>query len=199
MIKNFKQFLAESIVTDEEREFIAFIKEYGEDNIRVDVEKFIEEAKKAGFPEDALQNAREVYEDMPFRAKDGANVIGQPMKKGDKVLVKDKHNRETEVTVDSVSIAGGKVLVKFPGEQTPIAYDIFEVKRKPSKAIDESAQFPHEIKSEKFWKQILVGNDFALKILDTVMKRQKRFASDRQMEVLRRVEKGDKSPYNTKN
>ena len=136
MIKNFKGFLAESIVTDGEREFISFIKEYGEDKIREDVEKFIEEAKKAGFPDDALQNAREVYD------------------------------------------------YKKP---------------EPSESIEESVQFPHEIKSEKFWKQILVRNDFALKILDTVMKRQKGFASDRQMEVLRRVEKGDKSPYNTKN
>lgn len=126
MIKNFQQFIAESIVTDEEREFIAFIKEYGEDKIREDVDKFIEIAKEKGFPEDALQNAREVY-------------------------------------------------------------------------ITESAQFTHEIKSEAYWKKILAGNDYAIKVLDTIMKKQKGFASDRQMAILRKVESGDKTPYHTKN
>ena len=122
-IKNFKEFLVESIVTEEEREFIIFIKKYGEDNIREDLEKFIEAAKAEGFPDDALANAREVYN------------------------------------------------------------------------VNENTQ----IKSEKYWKQILSGNDYALKILDTVMKKQKGFASDRQMEVMRRVEKGDKTPYSPKN
>ena len=122
-IKNFKEFLVESIVTEEEREFIIFIKKYGEDNIREDLEKFIEAAKAEGFPDDALANAREVYN------------------------------------------------------------------------VNENTQ----IKSEKYWKQILSRNDYALKILDTVMKKQKGFASDRQMEVMRRVEKGDKTPYSPKN
>ena len=64
---------------------------------------------------------------------------------------------------------------------------------------EDFKKFPHEIKSEKYWKQILAGNSYALNILDTVMKKQKGFASDRQMEVMRRVEKGDKSPYHPKN
>jgi multimeric flavodoxin WrbA len=65
--------------------------------------------------------------------------------------------------------------------------------------LNEAEKFPHEIKSETFWKQVLKGNDYALKVLDTVMKKQKGFASDRQMEVLDRVRRGDKSPYPTKN
>jgi multimeric flavodoxin WrbA len=60
-------------------------------------------------------------------------------------------------------------------------------------------KFPHQIKNEKYWRQILSGNQFAIGILDTVMKKQRGFASDRQMEVMRRVETGDKSPYSTKN
>ena len=127
-IKTFEEFLTESIVTNEEREFIAFIDEYGEDAIREDVDKFIEVAKSKGFSDEALQNAREVY--------------------------------------------------------TPI---------------DESEQFPNEIKSETFWRQILKGDTFALKILDTIMKAQKGFASDRQMEVLNRAKTGNKAPYHTKN
>jgi hypothetical protein len=68
-----------------------------------------------------------------------------------------------------------------------------------SQFVNEAEKFPHEIKSETYWRQVLKGNDFALKILDTVMKKQKGFASDRQMEVLDRVKRGDKSPYPTKN
>ena len=59
--------------------------------------------------------------------------------------------------------------------------------------------FPHQIKSEKYWSQVLKDSEFAMKLLKTVMTKQKGFASDRQMEVFRRVEKGDKSPYPTKN
>lgn len=65
--------------------------------------------------------------------------------------------------------------------------------------VSETVQFPHEIKSEKFWRQALAGNEFALKVLDTVMKRQKGFASDRQMAIMRKVERGDTTPYHTKN
>jgi len=65
--------------------------------------------------------------------------------------------------------------------------------------LNEAEKFPHEIKSETFWRQVLKGNDYALKVLDTVMKKQKGFASDRQMEVLDRARRGDKSPYLTKN
>jgi hypothetical protein len=60
-------------------------------------------------------------------------------------------------------------------------------------------KFTHKINSEKYWRRILDGNQFALKILDTVMKKQNGMASDRQWEVLKRAEIGDKSPYHTKN
>ena len=64
---------------------------------------------------------------------------------------------------------------------------------------DGNPKFPHLIKSEPYWRKILSGNQFALSILDTIMNRQNGYASDRQMQVLRRVERGDTSPYNLKN
>jgi len=70
---------------------------------------------------------------------------------------------------------------------------------------NESVNFPHEIKSEDYWRKIIstvpnISNRKKVtEILDTVMKKQKGFASERQMEVLRRAQKGDTSPYNTKN
>lgn len=60
-IKTFEQFTNESIVTVDERKYIAFIEQYGEDNIREDVDKFILALEEEGFPEDTLTNAREVY------------------------------------------------------------------------------------------------------------------------------------------
>lgn len=63
----------------------------------------------------------------------------------------------------------------------------------------EESHFPHEIKSERYWRQILAGNDYALKVLDTVMLKQGGRASDRQMQIMRRVESGDRSRYSTKN
>jgi len=64
---------------------------------------------------------------------------------------------------------------------------------------ENESKFPHEIKSEKYWRQI-VGNDkYANDVLDTIVKKQRGKASDRQMAILRRVERGDKSPYPTKN
>jgi len=63
------------------------------------------------------------------------------------------------------------------------------------------AQSPlkHKINSEKYWKQILDGNDFAMKILVTVLTKQNGMATDRQWEVLKRAESGDKTPYHPKN
>lgn len=63
----------------------------------------------------------------------------------------------------------------------------------------ESVDKPYEIKSESFWKSILAGNKKALEILEIVMKKQGGFASHRQIEVLNRAKRGDKSPYHTKN
>ena len=60
-------------------------------------------------------------------------------------------------------------------------------------------KFPHQIKSETYWKQVLAHDSYALQVLDTVMKKQKGFASDRQMALMKRVASGDKTPYSTKN
>lgn len=59
--------------------------------------------------------------------------------------------------------------------------------------------FPHKINNENYWRKILDGNKFATDILDTIMKKQSGRASERQMEILKRVESGDKTPYSTKN
>ena len=72
------------------------------------------------------------------------------------------------------------------------------------KSFDEfinEAQSPlkHKINSEKYWKRILDGNDFAMKILVTVLTKQNGMASDKQWEVLKRAESGDKTPYHPKN
>jgi len=64
---------------------------------------------------------------------------------------------------------------------------------------NESAQFPHEIKSETYWKKVVSHDQYALKVLDTVIKKQQGFASDRQMQILDRARRGDKTPYSTKN
>jgi hypothetical protein len=62
-----------------------------------------------------------------------------------------------------------------------------------------NSKFPHEIKSVEYWSQILVDSPYALRILDTIINKQSGFASDNQMNILRKVERGDKRPYNSKN
>ena len=62
-----------------------------------------------------------------------------------------------------------------------------------------SDRFPHEIKSEKYWRTIVYGDNYLSGVLDTIMNKQGGRASDRQMAVLRRKERGDTSPYPTKN
>jgi len=62
-----------------------------------------------------------------------------------------------------------------------------------------NSKFPHEIKSVEYWLQILVDSPYALRILDTIINKQSGFASDNQMNILRKVERGDKRPYNSKN
>jgi len=59
--KTFNQFINESIVTDDERKYIAFIEQYGEDNIWEDLDKFITALESEGFSEDTINNAKEVY------------------------------------------------------------------------------------------------------------------------------------------
>ena len=64
--------------------------------------------------------------------------------------------------------------------------------------INES-KFPHEIKSEKYWRHIIGNDQFVNSILDTIMFKQRGFASDRQMQILRKLERGDTTPYHPKN
>lgn len=46
---------------------------------------------------------------------------------------------------------------------------------------------------------MVYGDKFLNDVLDTIMKKQNGFASDRQMSVLRRKVSGDTTPYSTKN
>jgi hypothetical protein len=64
---------------------------------------------------------------------------------------------------------------------------------------ESNSRFPHEIKSEKYWRQMAYGDKFLNDVLDTIMKKQKGFASDRQMALLKRKASGDTTPYSTKN
>lgn len=57
----------------------------------------------------------------------------------------------------------------------------------------------HKIKSEKYWRQIVGDDSYLSKVLDTVLKKQNGFATDRQMTLLRKKENGDNSPFPTKN
>lgn len=64
--------------------------------------------------------------------------------------------------------------------------------------INES-KFTHKIKSEKYWRAILGNNKYGNKVLDTILHKQNGFASDRQYEILKRIERGDTKPYHPKN
>lgn len=81
-------------------------------------------------------------------------------------------------------------LIEIANNLYPSKFMMFEEFKNP---------FPHQIKSEKYWTQVLKDSEFAMKLLKTVMTKQNGFASDRQMAIFRRVEKGDKSPYPAKN
>jgi hypothetical protein len=60
-------------------------------------------------------------------------------------------------------------------------------------------KFPFELKNERYWRNITYNDKYLTDVLDTVFKRQRGFASDRQMAVLRRKEMGITTPYHTKN
>lgn len=68
-----------------------------------------------------------------------------------------------------------------------------------SEYLKESTQFPHEIKSEKYWRHIIGNDQYAHQVLDTIMFKQRGFASDRQYALLKRLERGDTTPYHPKN
>jgi hypothetical protein len=65
--------------------------------------------------------------------------------------------------------------------------------------VNESAKFPHEIKSERYWRNIIGNDPYLIKILNTIMTKQNSFASDSQMQLLRRRQNGETSPYSAKN
>lgn len=68
-----------------------------------------------------------------------------------------------------------------------------------SEFIYENAKFPHQIKNEKYWR-LIVGNDqFLNSVLDTIIYKQHKRASNRQIALLRRRERGDTTPYSSKN
>jgi hypothetical protein len=60
-------------------------------------------------------------------------------------------------------------------------------------------KFPHELKNERYWRNVAYNDKYLTDVLDTVFKRQRGFASDRQMALLRRKEMGITTPYHTKN
>jgi hypothetical protein len=60
-------------------------------------------------------------------------------------------------------------------------------------------KFPFELKNERYWRNVAYNDKYLTDVLDTVFKRQRGFASDRQMAVLRRKEMGITTPYHTKN
>lgn len=55
-----------------------------------------------------------------------------------------------------------------------------------------------KIASFEYWEKVLAGNSYALKVLDTIRGNEGN-ASPRQMAILRRAERGDKTPYSSKN
>lgn len=64
---------------------------------------------------------------------------------------------------------------------------------------ESKGKYPHEIKNEKYWRDIAYGDSYLNKVLDSIMQNQKGFASDRQMTLLKRKASGDSTPYSTKN
>jgi hypothetical protein len=64
---------------------------------------------------------------------------------------------------------------------------------------ENKEKYPHDLGSESNWRQILKGNDYALKVLDTCFAKQDGKASDRQWEILQRGRRGDRTPYHSKN
>lgn len=64
----------------------------------------------------------------------------------------------------------------------------------------QKSLFTHKV-NEKYWRRILSmqNNPMPIAILNTIMTKQNGMASDRQWEVLKRAESGDKTPYSTRN
>lgn len=54
-------------------------------------------------------------------------------------------------------------------------------------------------KSEAYWRNIVGGDAYLNGVVDSIFKRQRGFATDRQLQVLTRKERGDTTPYHSKN
>jgi hypothetical protein len=54
------------------------------------------------------------------------------------------------------------------------------------------------IQSFEYWEKVLASDKYALKVLDTI-RQNGGYASERQMAILRRAERGDKTPYSPRN
>jgi hypothetical protein len=54
------------------------------------------------------------------------------------------------------------------------------------------------IQSFEYWEKVLSSDKYALKVLDTI-RQNGGYASERQMAILRRAERGDKTPYSPRN
>lgn len=54
-------------------------------------------------------------------------------------------------------------------------------------------------KSESYWRNIVGGDAYLNGVVDSIFKRQRGFATERQKEILSRKERGDTTPYHSKN
>jgi len=54
-------------------------------------------------------------------------------------------------------------------------------------------------KSEAYWRNIVGSDAYLNGVVDSIFKRQRGFATDRQLQVLTRKETGDTTPYHSKN
>jgi hypothetical protein len=72
------------------------------------------------------------------------------------------------------------------------------IKNRLREGLVDNPIYSKEIKSEKYWRQVL-SSKYALDILNTIMQKQNGWASERQYAILNRERNGDKTPYSTKN
>lgn len=68
-----------------------------------------------------------------------------------------------------------------------------------SKFFESASNSNYEIKSFKYWRKVVETSPYTLKILDTIEHKQNGMATARQMAVLRKIERGDTSPWHPKN
>lgn len=64
---------------------------------------------------------------------------------------------------------------------------------------EQDSKFPHKVHPESYWRKVTEHSKFATAVLDTVLKKQNGFASDKQMNILRRAASGEKEKYSVRN